>query len=448
MDNRLLIPLLVLSVWLCLAMPGRAQLAYPGNWQQSANWQRNGATLDLDFANDRYWLGTIASPFTGTAYSGIVTFISASGATFSRSSTATYFDAGGVMQTAAAGTPRLDHDSATGEAKGILIEESRTNLATSSIWFESWSLLNSPGGNGLVSADTTAAPDGTTTADTISNSGMAQTNVYRPLVPAANSGTSFTFSVWAKDKTGTALLAFGGASDLTSFPVASISSGSAWTRYSVTATTSTNNGKVYPQISVAGGSSVAVWGGQLEQGSFPTSYIPTASAAVTRAADVLTIPLGSWFDSTQGTFISRSNTFDNNPYSNDYRRHVWLVSESGFTRLSLRAAIGQSGNTNAPHGVIGDGAAAYSLIPAVTVAGNVFTKAALAYSAASPPGAGLSVDGAATVASAHACTPDTSTGLLVGGATVGNQRQLAGYISRLTYMPIRQPDASLSDYTR
>ena len=48
--------------------------------------------------------------------------------TFTRSTTGTYFDANGVMQTAASNTPRFDHDPVTGVAKGLLVEEQRTNL--------------------------------------------------------------------------------------------------------------------------------------------------------------------------------------------------------------------------------------------------------------------------------------------------------------------------------
>jgi hypothetical protein len=50
--------------------------------------------------------------------------------TFSRAGTATYFDKNGVMQTAAAGMPRIDYDPVTKECKGYLIEEGVTNLKT------------------------------------------------------------------------------------------------------------------------------------------------------------------------------------------------------------------------------------------------------------------------------------------------------------------------------
>ena len=51
------------------------------------------------------------------------------GVTFTRASTATYFDATGTMQTAAANTPRWDYDPVTHALNGLLIEEQRTNSA-------------------------------------------------------------------------------------------------------------------------------------------------------------------------------------------------------------------------------------------------------------------------------------------------------------------------------
>lgn len=52
--------------------------------------------------------------------------------TFARGSEATYFDAGGVLRTAAVDEPRFTYDPETGEALGLLIEEQRTNLLTGS----------------------------------------------------------------------------------------------------------------------------------------------------------------------------------------------------------------------------------------------------------------------------------------------------------------------------
>ena len=73
--------------------------------------QPPGATLDLSFMNP------------GTMPPGV---------TFTRASTATYFDASGTLQTATTNAPRWDYDPVTLALKGLLIEEARTNLLLNS----------------------------------------------------------------------------------------------------------------------------------------------------------------------------------------------------------------------------------------------------------------------------------------------------------------------------
>ncbi len=437
MDNRLLIPLLFLAVWLCLATPGRAQLAYPGNWQQSTNWQRNGATLDLDFVNDRYWLGTTGSPFTGTSYSGIVSFISASGATFTRSTTATYFDANGVMQTAAANTPRLDHDPATGAAKGVLIEESRTNLIPYAQQLENWTRLDVNGGAGSVSQNTTVAPDGTTTADTLNNNGTGSGNsyFYRILSPTAPSGTTFNFSIWVKNLVGSARIDVGGLSDVVSFTTLNILSGSTWTRYNISVTTNATNGKVYPQVSLlSAGSSVVVWGGQLEQGPNPTSYIPTTSGAVTRAADTFSIPAGTWYAGTVGTFFSEQ-------YGQGDSTGVGRIV--GIYASGAAPLVYNSGPANIRNW---DGTTGPGVTSPVTPSSTVWIKSAAAWDDAITTSS-ISAGGTAAVTGSYTAGVYNHSPIYVGSST-SNNYYLNSWIRRLGYFPTRQPAASLTDYTR
>jgi hypothetical protein len=81
--------------------------------------------------------------------------------TFYRDSIATYYDSKGVLRYANHNEPRFDHDPVTGKSKGLLIEESRTNLVPT--------VPNSTSGNWVISQgslvrNATKAPDGTYSA--------------------------------------------------------------------------------------------------------------------------------------------------------------------------------------------------------------------------------------------------------------------------------------------
>jgi len=52
--------------------------------------------------------------------------------TFTRGSIGTFVNKNGLIETAPANVPRFDYDPISGECRGLLIEEQRTNLVTNS----------------------------------------------------------------------------------------------------------------------------------------------------------------------------------------------------------------------------------------------------------------------------------------------------------------------------
>lgn len=233
--------------------------------------------------------------------------------TFTRASTGTYFDSAGVMQTAAIDEPRVDYDPDTLELRGLLVEEQRTNLLLRSQEFDNstaWNLVNI-----TVTPNGAIAPDGTLTADilTVTETGAANTlNTAGPTAAA----TSMTYSVYTKKGTRTtATFILRNNTTATNFDSgvfnydagtitgtgwAAQNVGNGWYRLTYTRTTGITAGDdLRCYIGAIGsplnaGDSWLLWGAQLEAGAFATSYIPTTSAAVTRAMDDpdFTIPDG------------------------------------------------------------------------------------------------------------------------------------------------------------
>lgn len=170
--------------------------------------------------------------------------------TFSRASTATYFDSNGNIATAAINEPRFDYDPVTKTINGLLIEESRVNL-----------LLNS---------DSLSTQNVTTTAN----------------------GRVLSFY-------GTGTVVISGAHSATvvgtgAFPTRTVY---AFTPTAGTLTLTVTGSVLYANLE-SGAANAAV--------TFPTSYIPTTSSQVTRAQDsahVTGTNFSSWYRQDEGTIF-------------------------------------------------------------------------------------------------------------------------------------------------
>jgi len=212
-----------------------------------------------------------------------------------------------------------------------LIEESRTNLLTSSIPQAGvWSSVNTT----LIS-NSEIAPDGTQTA-TLINSDLTYGAHYINLNSSLTTATNYTQTFFVKagttrfvqvaPSTGFTATTFAnfelsGDGIIGTFTVNSASIQrfpNGWYRIRVTqiSTSTTSSGRM---LLVLGTSltdarlpdtpvlSCYVWGAQLETGAFPTSYIPTTASIVPRSVDNGVMSgnnLSSWYNSTEGTFFT------------------------------------------------------------------------------------------------------------------------------------------------
>lgn len=263
-------------------------------------------SLDLDFAGTKSLSPVITSARQPTP-----------SITFTRASTATYVDADGLIKTAAINAPRFDHDPVSLACKGLLIEESRTNLLTKSISVDTndgWTK-----GTNLTRVGSAAAPDGTNTATTYTTSSGGFAFASKTVALATN--TTYTLSVYARLRSGSvpsigSLLIVDYDSDNNAGTLERVTRGwsglsSSWARFSLTFTNVAGlaSTSVYICTDFANGAQIDVWGAQLEVGSFPTSYIPTTTAAVTRAADSAVMTganFSSWYRSDELTvFVDR-----------------------------------------------------------------------------------------------------------------------------------------------
>jgi hypothetical protein len=282
-------------------------------------------SLSTDFINNRYTLN-------GTSYNSLPSFLTASGGTFSRASTATYFDSTGTLQTAAANTPRFDYDPSTLAPKGILIEESKTNSIPNSTmqgvaagtpgtlptgWFAgynpggfSYQVIGTGTEKGMSYVDIRFY--GNTAADEIqmvpgpgsaASAGQIWTgSAYMRMVggTTAKLSTVSTRMTW----TNPAYISFSATNLISNISSSTLYRGAITATAPATTTTVTSSINL---IANAAGADITlrIAAPQREIGTFASSYIPTTNAAVTRNSDRLTIPTAAWFDiSKSGLYIT------------------------------------------------------------------------------------------------------------------------------------------------
>jgi hypothetical protein len=367
--------------------------------------------------------------------------------------------------TAAYYGPRFDYNPNTLDARGLLIEEARTNICNYSndIANAAWTKLN-----GTVTNGQATGPDGTLSMALFASTG-GETRIL-PTKSALTGSLSYTYSIvasyinanarylWfrnffdARDtcfdlQLATAVTVPAGAT--TSIQIL----GGGLFRYSVSSTLpatpasvdqflwTQSNSATNPSSGTVGGQCYVGYA-QIEQGSFATSYIPTVAAAVARSADIATMTgtnFSNWYNQGQGTFVyeaaqsatgattalAGSTYVDGTNASATLHYFNNTASNAQLTSYSPSSAIQVDMSTGIPNLVQG-----------------VYRKAAFAYA----------IDNFAVVATGTSVAQDNSALLAAPVVfSIGSQRGalgfMNGWISSLVYYNTRLPNAALQSLT-
>ena len=374
------------------------------------------------------------------------------GAQFELGSTATTYtrNNGGVYP------PRFDYDPVTLAPKGILIEEQRVNILLQSENFSaSWGTSSL-----TVTTNTTVAPDGTTTADTLTpstTSGIVSqsptftgdgTKSVSVFLKAGTSGTTVFFlrDITALATRGTATITWtGGVPSAVASSGGTIEAvenyGNGWYRIKLIVTgviaANSNSLRIQPD-SVVGTDTVIAWGAQAENGAFATSYIPTVASTVTRARDQCSIVapnFAPWYNQSEGT-LSIEALLSPNVDAGSGNYYVAIsdgTSANAINIVDINGTVSQ---------VVTGGVTQFNQTVGAEPTGIL--KAALAYKTNDVISC---VDGTLGALDTSVALP-TVTGLLIGvrGDSSGST-SLNGHIRSIRYYPVRLLDAQLQALT-
>ena len=418
----------------------------------------NGNSTNFIFKN--------GGSYTGDGTSGVYLW----GAQLEPSTTAsTYSPTTGT----GTGAPRFDYDPLTHQPQGLLIEEARTNSLTHSSGFTNavWT-----GTNVTLTANATTAPDGTATAASIVPTTASGSHIFTNATTVAVSiGNTFSASVYVKPNgynyVGLALgnVCFAGevlavfnvktgqltASDNgTSATLQSYSStnvGGGWWRVSITSTAvAVDTGvsvRVYvsndgtanassggvPSYAGDGASGIYIWGAQLEAGAFPTSYIPTTTAAAPRAADSAVIStLTPWYNATAGSILTNS---------------VPITVNTGSPRGVFGLSDGSSANSISFFSMASGSVSKFEIATASAFQAT-FTLAYSSKNAAAYElnNVNMSSGGVLGTTDTSATMP-TVTSAQIGDIYGSGVYKFNGWISAITYYPRRLSDVALQAIT-
>ena len=385
--------------------------------------------------------------------------------TFTRATTATFFNSSGVLTSAASGAARFDHNPTTLAPLGLLIEEQRTNSIRNNTM--QGAVAGTPGtlptnwatiGLGTLVQEVvgTGTENGITYID-LRFSGTTSSTSFSVLFESnsqivAASGQTWSASQYVK-------LVAGNTTNITAVRTGirgNISNGSTNESNLATFTPTSSLSRYTNTYTLANATSVFVNAffnmtfssgaaiditlriglPQLELGAFATSVIPTTTTALTRNADAASMTgtnFSSWYNASEGTFVCEFAASANTD------AFYLLASESGGFTVNSFYFDNNGGNIR---NVVWSGSSPVSVLSTGAInTVSAINKLAGAYKAND---FAVSRNGGSVVTDASG-----AVGVNINQLSIGRNPNnvantfVSNTIRRIAYYPTRLPDAQL-----
>jgi hypothetical protein len=390
-------------------------------------------------------------------YSGLPFNADGGKLTFTRASSATRVNSSGNIETVSSDVGRIDHTSA-GVKRGFLMEEARTNLFIRSEELDnaSWTKIDC-----TITANDTTSPSGSADADKMVRTSTGALQF--ALASITTTAIDYTVSVFAKagtqnffyiqineDSNSNAIFysfdltngSIGSKQTLVGSVTAASTSatdyGNGWYRCAITFTGGSSDTRIFLGSADVtnvrtgtNGGTLYLYGAQLEAGSFPTSYIPTTTATVTRAVDANSAATSLFpYSATAGTLFAEFT-----PMNVAAARRAIQLDD---TTANERVTIATDATPNGLFTVI-DGGASQAAIATGTPAANTAIKMAASWAAND---FALSVNGAAASTDVSGTLPTMTT--LRFGSGPSAAEPLNGWIRKVVVLNRAMSDAELA----
>lgn len=359
---------------------------------------------------------------------------------------------------------------------GILCERAATNVCTRSQEFDNaaWTKNQT-----TISANATTAPDGTSTADKIVEDAVTNEHEVISATAAVTASQIYTASVYLKPagrqqvelamgfgsngvrleidlvtKTVDVAASYGGGSYV-SHSYTDLANG--WVRLALTGRGDVADTSAVVAVKVLqdmtgsqiyagdGTSGLYVWGAQHEIGRAATSYIPTTTAAATRARDEVDALVSSYpHNATEGTFIFwfRSGVSQQSIGTQVNARLFSINNNTSAERMYIQCLTASDPNVMSFNGFAG-GSEVIQASSGIGVNAAVGNRVATFYKAND---SGILVDGGSQVVDSSVTLP-TVTDLNIGYEGAQASRDGHFYIYQMTYLPRRMSVSEMQALT-